>query len=155
MECYSTFLNLREHDMASVNNVTIIGNLGKDPEVKYMPSGEAVCNFPVACNEQWKKKDTGEKQEHTEWFRVAVFGKLAEVCGKYLTKGKQVYIEGKLRTRSYEKDGETKYSTELICSEMKMLGVKDDGNEQPSKATSKPSSKTHDEEVSFDDDIPF
>lgn len=142
--------------MASVNNVTIIGNLGKDPEVKYMPSGEAVCNFSVACNEQWKKKDTGEKQEHTEWFRVAVFGKLAEVCGKYLTKGKQVYIEGKLRTRSYEKDGETKYSTELICSEMKMLGVKDDGNEQPSKSTSKPSSKTKvDEEVSFDDDIPF
>lgn len=142
--------------MSSVNKVIIIGNLGKDPEVKYMPSGEAVCNFSVACNEQWKKKDTGEKQEHTEWFRVAVFGKLAEVCGKYLTKGKQVYIEGKLRTRSYEKDGETKYSTELICSEMKMLGVKDDGNEQPSKTTSKPSSKTKvDEEVSFDDDIPF
>jgi len=142
--------------MASVNKVTIIGNLGKDPEVKYMPSGEAVCNFSVACNEQWKKKDTGEKQEHTEWFRVSVFGKLAEVCGKYLTKGKQVYIEGKLRTRSYEKDGETKYSTELICSEMKMLGVKadDDDNEQSSKPTNKSSSKAS-EEVNFDDDIPF
>lgn len=142
--------------MASLNKVTIIGNLGKDPEVRYMPSGEAICNFSVACNEQWKKKDTGEKQEHTEWFRVTVFGKLAEVCSKYLTKGKQVYIEGKLRTRSYEKDGETKYATDLICSEMKMLGVKSDsdGSEQPSKYTSKPSSKAN-EEDSFDDDIPF
>lgn len=142
--------------MASVNKVIIVGNLGKDPEVKYMQSGEAVCNFSVACNEQWKKKDTGEKQEHTEWFRVSVFGKLAEVCGKYLTKGKQVYIEGKLRTRSYEKDGETKYSTELICSDMKMLGVKadGDGSEQQTKTASKPSSKANDE-VSFDDDVPF
>ena len=99
--------------MPNLNQVTIIGHLGRDPEVRYLPSGEAACNFSVAVTENWKAKD-GEKKEHTEWFRVAFFGKLAEVCGEYLKKGSAVYVQGRQRTREYEKDGVTKQSVELI-----------------------------------------
>ncbi len=113
--------------MASVNKVILIGNLGRDPEVRYMPNGDAACSFSVACSEQWKDKD-GKKQERTEWVSVATFRKLAEICGEYLKKGSSVYIEGKLQTRKWQdKDGADRYTTEVIASDMKMLGGKQDG----------------------------
>ena len=109
--------------MASVNKVIIIGNLGRDPETRYMPSGDAVTNVTVATTETWKDKVTGEKKEQTEWHRVAFFGRTAEVAGQYLKKGSQVYIEGSLRTRKYtDKDGVEKYATEIRADSMKMLG---------------------------------
>lgn len=108
---------------ASVNKVILIGNLGRDPEVKYMPSGDAAVNLAIATTDSWKDKNTGEKKEATEWHRVAAFGKLAEICGQYLKKGSQVYIEGALRTRKYtDKDGVEKYATEIRADEMRMLG---------------------------------
>jgi len=110
----------------SVNKVILIGNLGKDPEVKFLDSGNPVCNFSVACNEEWKDK-AGEKQKRTEWVNVAAWGKLAELCGKYLAKGRQVYIEGKLQTDKTEKDGVTKYYTKVIAREVTFLGGKPDG----------------------------
>jgi len=114
--------------MASVNKCTIIGNLGKDPEVKYLPSGAAVCAISVATTRSWKNKETGEKQEETEWHRVTFFDKLAEIAGQYLKKGKSVYIEGRLKTRKYtDKDGVEKYTTEIIANEMVMLGGRDAG----------------------------
>lgn len=91
--------------MASVNKVIVIGNLGKDPEVRYMANGDPACNFSVATTESWKDKSTGEKKEETEWHRVSVFGKLAEICGQYLKKGSQVYVEGSLKTRKWREDG--------------------------------------------------
>ena len=101
--------------MASVNKVIIVGNLGRDPETRYMPSGDAVTNIAVATTESWKDKSTGEKKELTEWHRIAFFGKLAEIAGQYLKKGSQVYIEGRLQTRKYtDKDGVEKYSTEIV-----------------------------------------
>jgi single-strand DNA-binding protein len=109
--------------MASVNKVIIVGNLGKDPEVRYMPSGSAICNITVATSRQWKNKDSGERQEETEWHRVALFDRLAEIAGEYLKKGKSVYIEGRLKTRKYtDKDGAEKYTTEIIANEMQLLG---------------------------------
>lgn len=151
---------------AGLNRVTIIGNLGQKPELKYIPSGQPVCNFSVAVNEQWKSKD-GEKQERTEWFRVQAWGKLGENCAQYLDKGRQVYIEGRLQTREYEKDGEKKYSTELVASEVKFLGGgKGDGESRaPSKPSGggygsgkKPSAPSGDPDFGppgGDDDIPF
>ena len=109
--------------MASVNKVILIGNLGKDPEVRYTASGEAMCNFTLATTESWKDKSTGEKKELTEWHRVSFFGKLAEICGQYLKKGSQVYVEGSLRTRKWtDKDGQERYTTEIKGAEMTMLG---------------------------------
>ena len=109
--------------MASVNKVIIVGNLGRDPETRYMPSGDAMTNIAVATTDKWKDKATGEQKEATEWHRVAFFGKLAEIAGQYLKKGSQVYIEGKLRTRKWtDKDGIEKYSTEIIADTMQMLG---------------------------------
>jgi single-strand DNA-binding protein len=108
---------------ASVNKVTLLGNIGRDPELKYMPSGDAMVNLALATTESWKDKTTGEKKEATEWHRVSAFGKLAEICGQYLKKGSQVYIEGSLKTRKYtDKDGVEKYVTEIRADEMKMLG---------------------------------
>jgi single-strand DNA-binding protein len=115
--------------MAGINKVILVGNLGADPEIKYFPSGDAVCNFSVATSETWKDKDSGEKKEKTEWHRIATYRKLAEICGKYLSKGSMVYIEGKLQTRSWEKDGVTRYTTEIIASEMQMLGGKGTGGD--------------------------
>lgn len=110
-----------------VNRVMLIGNLGNDPESKSTASGTAVCNFSVATGEVWKDQQ-GQLQERTEWHRVTAFGKLAEICGKYLRKGSKVYIEGSLRTSSYEKNGEKRYSTDIVASEMQMLDSKrDDG----------------------------
>ena len=109
--------------MASVNKVIIVGNLGRDPETRYMPSGDAITNVAVATTDKWKDKATGEQKEATEWHRISFFGKLAEIAGQYLKKGSQVYIEGKLRTRKYtDKDGVEKYSTEIVADTMQMLG---------------------------------
>jgi single-strand DNA-binding protein len=105
-----------------VNKVILVGNLGNDPEIKYMPSGDAVCNISVATAESWKDKQSGEKVDHTEWHRVVMFRRLAEIAGEYLRKGSQVYIEGKLKTRKWEKDGQTHYTTEIEAREMQMLG---------------------------------
>ncbi len=108
--------------MASVNKVILIGNLGRDPETRYMPDGGAVTNVSIATTESWKDKN-GEKQEKTEWHRVAFFGKLAEIAGEYLKKGSQVYVEGRLQTRKWQdKDGQDKYTTEIVADRMQMLG---------------------------------
>jgi len=105
-----------------VNKVIIIGNLGADPEVRYMPSGNAVANIRVATHEQWKDRNTGENQEHTEWHRIAMFGKLGEIAGQYLRKGSKVYIEGRLRTRKWQdQSGQDRYSTEIVTDQMQML----------------------------------
>lgn len=162
-----------------INKVIILGTLGQDPEVKYMPSGGAVCNLSLATSEQWNDKATGEKKEQTEWHRVVIFGKLAEVAGEYLRKGSQVYIEGKLRTRKWtDQSGVEKYTTEIVLQPMngvmQMIGGKssDNGNQQsqqPQQSGSnqqsgwgkphQPSStqKTPENELpmDFDDDIPF
>ena len=114
--------------MASVNKVIIVGNLGRDPETRYLPSGEAVTNISVATTETWKDKASGEKKEATEWHRVSFFGRLAEVAGEYLKKGSQVYIEGKLRTRKWQdKEGKDRWTTEIVADEMNMLGGKGGG----------------------------
>ncbi|HYD58572.1 MAG TPA: single-stranded DNA-binding protein [Burkholderiales bacterium] len=113
--------------MASVNKVIIVGNLGADPETRYMPSGEPVTNIRVATTDKWKDKASGEMKEQTEWHRVVFFSRLAEIAGEYLKKGSQVYIEGSLRTRKYEKDGQTHYSTEIRGDVMQMLGRREGG----------------------------
>jgi single-strand DNA-binding protein len=114
--------------MASVNKVTLIGNLGRDPEVRYAPSGSAICNVTIATSRNWKDKTSGERQEETEWHRVVFYDRLAEIAGEYLKKGKSVYIEGRLKTRKWtDKDGVEKYTTEIIANEMTMLGGRDGG----------------------------
>jgi single-strand DNA-binding protein len=114
--------------MASVNKVIIIGNLGKDPEVRYAPSGSAICNVTIATSRQWKDKTSGERQEETEWHRVVFYDRLAEIAGEYLKKGKSVYVEGRLKTRKWtDKDGAEKYTTEIIAQEMTMLGGREGG----------------------------
>jgi single-strand DNA-binding protein len=115
--------------MASVNKVILIGNLGKDPETRYLPSGDAVTNISVATTDSWKDK-SGEKQEHTEWHRVAFFGKVAEIAGEYLKKGSPVYVEGRIRTRKWQdKEGNDKYSTEIVADRMQLLGGRGGGGE--------------------------
>ena len=115
--------------MASVNKVILIGNLGADPESRFAPSGDAICNIRLATTETWRDKNTGERREATEWHRVAFFGKLAEIAGQYLRKGSQVYIEGSLRTRKWQdKDGQDRYTTEIRADEMKMLGRREGGD---------------------------
>lgn len=109
--------------MASVNKVIIVGNLGRDPETRYMPNGEAVTNIAVATTESWKDKNTGEKKELTEWHRITFYRKLAEIAGQYLKKGSQIYVEGRLQTRKWtDKDGVERYTTEIIADTMQMLG---------------------------------
>lgn len=143
--------------MASVNKVILVGNLGKDPEVRYMPNGEAVCNFSIATTDSWKDKE-GKKQDRTEWHNIVIYRKLAEIAGEYLKQGRPVYIEGRLQTRKWEKDGVTRYSTEIIADQMQMLGGKPAGGETVSEhrqdnkpGEQKPSSGFDD----FEDDIPF
>ncbi len=114
--------------MASINKVILVGNLGQDPEVKYMPSGGAVTNLSIATTDSWKDKSTGEKRENTEWHRVVFFNRLAEIAGEYLRKGSQIYVEGNLRTRSWEDNGVKKYSTEIVAREMQMLGGRSGGS---------------------------
>ncbi len=122
--------------MASVNKVILIGNLGKDPETRYAPSGDAICNITLATTDTWRDKASGEKREATEWHRVAFFGKLAEIAGQYLRKGSSVYVEGSLRTRKWQdKDGQDRYTTEIRADEMKMLGSRQGmgGSDAPSR----------------------
>lgn len=143
--------------MASVNKWIGIGNLTKDPEIRYLQSGEAVTNITVACNEQWKDRVTGEKKESVEFVRVVFFRKLAEIVGQYLVKGSSVYIEGRIRTRKWQdKDGNDRYTTEIEANEMKMLGVKQQQPEQA--AQSKPEIRKTAAYSGFDDmddDIPY
>ena len=113
--------------MASVNKVILVGNLGRDPEVRFMPNGEAVCNFSIATTDSWKDK-SGAKQEKTEWHNIVMYRKLAEIAGEYLKKGRPVYVEGRLQTRKWEKDGVTRYTTEIVADQMQMLGGKDGGS---------------------------
>jgi single-strand DNA-binding protein len=110
-----------------INKVILVGNLGADPETRYTPSGTAITSIRVATSESWKDKQSGEQQERTEWHRVEFFGRLAEIAGEYLKKGRQVYIEGKLRTDEYEKDGVKRWSTKIIADEMQMLGGREGG----------------------------
>lgn len=143
-----------------MHRTTIIGNLGADPETKYMPSGTPVTNFSVACNEKWKDKDSGEMREHTEWYRCAAFGRRAEIIGEYCRKGSQVYVEGRNRTRSYEKDGEKRYATELVVDQIQLLGGKGSGSGgQGQRQAPPPSAPPPDAGAAggddFDDDIPF
>ena len=148
--------------MASVNKVILIGNLGRDPETRFLPSGSAVANISVATTDTWKDKTSGEKKEATEWHRVVFFGRLAEIVGEYLKKGSQVYVEGRLQTRKYEKDGQDHYSTEIIADTMKMLGSRSGmgGGEpresrEPAAGESKPAKKPAGQFQDMDDDIPF
>jgi single-strand DNA-binding protein len=110
-------------NMAAINKVILVGNLGKDPEVRYTPNGNAICNVSVATTRAWKDKNTGEKQEETEWHRVVFYDRLAEVAGEYLKKGRSIYVEGRLKTRKWQnKEGQDVYTTEIIANEMQMLG---------------------------------
>jgi single-strand DNA-binding protein len=120
--------------MASVNKVIIVGNLGRDPEVKFMADGNAICNLSVATTYAWKDKASGEKKEETEWHRVTLRARLAEVAGEYLKKGSPVYIEGRLRTRKWEKDGIERYSTEIMADSMQMLGGRGEGTSGAAQA---------------------
>ena len=156
--------------MASVNKVILVGNLGKDPEMRYMPNGDAVANITLATTDTWKDKTTGDKKEATEWHRIVFFRKLAEIAGQYLKKGSQVYVEGSLKTRKWQdKEGQDRYTTEIVGDEMKMLGSRqgmgsvDSPPRDPAAnpgsapqaaakpAATAPSSGFND----FEDDIPF
>ncbi len=163
--------------MPSVNKVILMGNLGRDPEVRFMPNGEAVCNFSIATTDSWKDK-AGEKQERTEWHNIVMYRRLAEIAGEYLKKGRPVYIEGRLQTRKWQtKEGQDRYTTEIIADSMQMLGgrddnsssqssapQKDDFNQAPDRASSNESQSASDSASSnsgassfdeFEDDIPF
>ena len=149
--------------MASVNKVILIGNLGADPETRYLPSGDAVANIRLATTDVWKDK-SGEKQEHTEWHRVAFFGKLAEIAGEYLKKGSPVYIEGRIRTRKWQdKDGQDRYSTEIVADRMQLLGGRGGGGGGGEATTREPVAaggakaqpKAGGAFDEMDDDIPF
>lgn len=147
--------------MASKNLVIIIGNLGKDPETRYMPSGDAITNITVATTDSWKDKATGEKKEQTEWHRITFFGKLAEIAGQYLKKGSQVYVEGSLRTRKYtDKDGVEKYATDIKADSMQMLGNRQDGSapaprQAPASQPAPDAQRTPNFADMDDSDIPF
>ena len=152
-----------------VNKVIIIGNLGADPETRAMPSGSSVANLRIATTESWRDKQSGEQQERTEWHRVALFGRLAEVAGEYLRKGSQVYIEGSLRTRKWQdKQGNERYTTEIVANDMQMLGGRGGGgggggggssapreSAEYSQASGGGSASSSGEGTDFDDDIPF
>jgi len=120
--------------MASVNKVILVGNLGRDPEVRYTPDGSAVCNISIATTSAWKDKASGQRREDTEWHRIVFYNRLAEVAGEYLRKGRPVYIEGRLKTRKWQDktSGQDRYATEIICEQMQMLGGRDESGSQPS-----------------------
>lgn len=114
--------------MASVNKVILVGNLGRDPEVRYSPDGAAICNVTVATSSQWKDKNTGERREETEWHRVVFYNRLAEIAGEYLRKGRPIYVEGRLKTRKWQgQDGQDRYTTEIVADQMQMLGGREGG----------------------------
>lgn len=150
-----------------INKVILVGTLGRDPEVKYMPSGGAITNVSIATSDQWKDKQSGERQERTEWHRVVFFNRLAEIAGEYLRKGQQVYVEGRLQTRKWQgQDGQDRYTTEIIANDMQMLGGRPGGGmgsgsyedeapprqQQSSGGNSQPPDRGFED---FDDDIPF
>lgn len=151
--------------MASVNKVILVGNLGADPETRYMPSGDAITNIRIATTDRWKDKASGEMKEATEWHRVAFFGRLAEIAGQYLKKGSQVYVEGRIRTRKWQdKDGQDRYSTEIVADAMQLLGRREGMGEAPAPrepadtapAAAKPAAKKPATSIAdMDDDIPF
>ena len=148
-----------------INRVILIGNLGSDPDLRYMPNGNAVCNITLATSDSWKDKQTGQQQERTEWHRVSLFGKVAEIAGQYLRKGSKIYVEGRLQTREWEKDGIKRYTTEVIVDmggQMQMLDSKGDnagGGQQaaarPAQQQSQQQSQAGGQFDNFDDDIPF
>lgn len=149
--------------MASVNKVILIGNLGRDPELRYAPNGAAICNVTIATSRNWKDKNSGDKMEETEWHRVVFYDKLAEIAGQYLKKGRSVYVEGRLKTRKWtDKDGVEKYTTEIIADQMQMLGGKDEGEapqqrQQPQQRqpSRQPAQQTGTGFDDMDSDIPF
>ncbi len=155
-----------------VNKVILVGNLGKDPETRYMPNGKAVTNFTIATSESWKDKQTGEQREQTEWHNIVMYDRLAEIAAEYLRKGSQVYVEGRLRTRKWQdKEGRDRYTTEINCNEMQMLGSRAGGGDRSAGAgASEPRAErmapaaagagraapaSSGDEAPFDDDIPF
>ena len=146
-----------------VNKVILVGNVGNDPEVRYMPNGNAVANVSVATSETWKDKNTGDQQEKTEWHRVVFFNRLAEIVEQYVKKGTKLYIEGRLQTRSWEQDGSKRYTTEIVANEMQMLdsrGAGQDSNFGQSAPQSQPQPSGGGQSAppsfdNFDDDIPF
>lgn len=146
--------------MASINRATIIGNVGRDPELRYSAAGAAVCNITVATSRNWKDKTSGEKVEETEWHRVVFYDRLAEIAGEYLKKGRSVYVEGRLKTRKWtDKEGVERYTTEIVAENMQMLGGREDGERtappaqrQAPKPAPKSSASGFDD---MDDDIPF
>jgi len=145
-----------------INKVILIGNIGGDPETRYLPSGGAVTNITVATSESWKDKQSGQAQERTEWHRVVFFNRLAEIAGEYLRKGSKVYIEGSLRTRKWQdKDGQDRYTTEIVANEMQMLDSRDNGqgppqDRRPPAATQQPAhTQPPNKFDDFDDQIPF
>ena len=139
-----------------VNKVIIVGNLGADPDAKSMPSGNMVANFSVATTESWNDRDTGERQEKTEWHRVVFFGRIAEIADQYLKKGSQVYVEGKLQTRKWEdRDGNERWTTEIVGSQLEMLGDRMSSGPSQSNNMDQSTSKSKFSDDEFDDDIPF
>jgi single-strand DNA-binding protein len=141
--------------MASINKVILIGNLGKDPETRFLPNGDQTTTITVATTDTWKDKQTGEKKEATEWHRVVFWRKLAEIAGQYLKKGSQVYIEGALKTRKWtDKDGVERYTTEIVADQMQMLGRRGEDTSAPAAAPQR-SSQGADPVAGLDDDIPF
>lgn len=139
--------------MAAVNKVILIGNLGADPEVRYMTNGDCVCNIRLATTETWKDKHSGEQKEATEWHRVTFYRRLGEVAGQYLKKGSQVYIEGRIKTRKWQdKDGQDRYTTEVEATEMKMLGGRSDNSQSNTSRRAQAEGATVGD---LDDDIPF
>ncbi len=147
--------------MASVNKVILVGHLGKDPEVRYMPNGDQVTNLTIATSEQWTDKATNEKKEATEWHRVVMFRKLAEIAGQYLKKGSQVYIEGALKTRKWQdKDGSDRYTTEIQADELKMLGKREGSGPPPIGSATPPAqpqagAPATSGDLDIDGDVPF
>lgn len=163
--------------MASVNKVILVGNLGRDPEVRYSAEGAAICNISIATTSQWKDRNSGERREETEWHRVVLYNRMAEIAGEYLRKGRPVYIEGRLRTRKWQgQDGKDNYTTEIIADQMQMLGTRDSAGEAgggdytsasvqqqaraprpgpAQQAPTRPNPPISDNLADMDDDIPF
>jgi len=149
--------------VAGINKVILIGRLGRDPEVRYTPDGTAVANFSIATSESWTDKSSGEKREKTEWHRIVAWRRLGEICGEYLSKGREVYVEGKLQTRSWEQDGITRYSTEIVASTVQFLGGRDAGGQGPQTGQGSGAGGFQDQgypdppnlQNEPDDDIPF
>ena len=142
--------------MAGINKVILIGNLGGDPEVRYTPSGVAVAQFNIATSEEWKDKDSGEKRERTEWHRIVAWRRLGEICGEYLSKGQQVYVEGRIQTNTWEdKEGNKRYTTEIIANTVQFLGKRESSESARPRSTTPADYQGMPAQGPADDDIPF